>query len=38
MTIVGVMRVQLQFMPSEYRPPTETIEDMVNSILFRDIS
>lgn len=28
--------LQLQFMPSEYRPPTQTIDDMVNSILNRD--
>ena len=31
-------QLQLQFMPSEYRPPTETIEDMVSSVLNRDVT
>lgn len=29
-------KLQLQFMPAEYRPPTETIFEMMESILNRD--
>jgi len=29
-------QLQVQFMPSEYRPPVETVEDMVSSVLYRD--
>lgn len=29
-------KLQLQFMPGEYRPPTETIFEMMESIMNRD--